>query len=374
MKLPVLSLDEYIAQAPKGMERVEVLPARTLPVSRPFCFTGTTELVESEREYFPPSLPVPALDVITLRNATVVGAGLVITEDGVALLGHDTLPAAQLTTLGRVDARHDPQARTLTFATPPKPPATLRKTAALLSRPGISVYFHLMVDILPRLFAIEETKTRCDAVLLLANTPKYFQALMAQGTEFGPDRQILGDGSPVKVKRLVIPRVLFRMDHWIYPELSAYLRRVGERLAGGATFGTLPRNVYSIRREMASDRRRMLNANALAGALEDAGYVEIASGSIPLAQQAAVFMNADNIVMSIGGHNANIGFAKPGAKVLYTFADYRFAYTAPSYLAAGAGAECGFTFGSALLNPYRKQHVEFLANIDATRKALAVMA
>ncbi|MEW6132905.1 MAG: glycosyltransferase family 61 protein [Pseudomonadota bacterium] len=374
MKFPVLTLDEYISKFPEKVERIDVLPARRQPVARPFCFSGTTDL-QAQNTYFPESLDIPALDIVTLRNATVVGAGLVITEDGFALLCHETLPLMHLGGIGRVSAKFNREERTLSFERPIEIESHIKKTAALLGRPGTAVYFHLMIDILPRLYALEIAKEYPDTLLLLHNTPAYFRNLLAQATAYGQDKHTLYTGQKgIKVDRLIVPRLLFRMDHWVYPELSLYLRKIGERLIGKSDFGTLPRKIYSIRREMKSDRRRMLNANAIAQVMEDAGFVEIPSGKLSMAQQAAVFMNADCLAMSIGGHNANIAFVKPGAKVLYTFADYDFNYTAPSYLAIGAGADCGFTFGAALLNPHRRQHVEFLAHVDATKEALKWMA
>lgn len=178
-------------------------------------------------------------------------------------------------------------------------------------------YFHWTLDTLGRLAAADSAALEaCDTVLVPAFTTSFQRDGFARaGLARSHRLQVVPKNATLRVQRMLVPWSIIR-DHRPHPCIVAYFND----LADGTAAATLPRRVYVDRR--GSRHRRMVNEEELVLALAQLGFQPVALESLSLAEQIALFAQAEIIVSPHGAGLANIVYARPGCRVIEIHIDF----------------------------------------------------
>ncbi|WP_234732452.1 glycosyltransferase family 61 protein [Acidocella facilis] len=199
-------------------------------------------------------------------------------------------------------------------------------------------FCHWLCDWLPRLAFLGSVSA--DKNVFVATSPlttKFqLESLMAAG--FTSDRIVqMKPHIAVRAERLIVPSDLGQIQHPAYkasPWALNYLR--GSIVANlvPQKIDDLPKKLY-ISREDAGGRR-ILNEEELMNRLEKFGFKSVSLVGRSLAEQAALFNNADNIVSLHGAALSNLVFTRRNARVVEVFPE---TYGTPAFaIIATAGA------------------------------------
>lgn len=198
----------------------------------------------------------------------------------------------------------------------PLPPAhRVEGTVLVLAAPGSDVYYHWLLDVLPRLEIARRAGFGPGGVdrVLVSGASLPFQAETLARLGIDPARTLDAAAHPhVVADRLVVPSYPGRPEHpprWACDFLrAALLPRVdGER----------PARLYVTRSDAAL--RRVVNEPEVREALEARGFRCVALTGMPVSEQAALFASADVVVGPHGSGLANLVFCAPGTRVVELF-------------------------------------------------------
>jgi len=236
---------------------------------------------------------------IRLADAIVTGDFLVIQSTGAVLVG------------GLVPDPADPLRLTVGLDAIGPGHAILRhgrskfaSRAVLLG--GSRNYYHWLIDHLPRLALLDAGD---DRPLIVNDNPAPFQIEMLAHLGIARDRLIgLASSDWLHVRDLVAPSLLAQSS-LPHPDALSWLRR---RFLSTAKTGS--RRIYVSRRKAA--KRRLVDEDRLASALEKANFLVVEAEEMSVAQQIALFAGADIIVAPHGAALANLAFATPGSLVV----------------------------------------------------------
>lgn len=188
-------------------------------------------------------------------------------------------------------------------------------TALLLANPNGKVYFHWLLELLPRLGLFE-------AVGML---PADFVCLVPQSGRFIID-SLVAAGVPLDKVEVMEPRVQYRvgrllatsdlMPQSMVATLAPLLREQLLDQANGAR--NFPSLVYITRRQ--SGLRTVVQERKLIELIEEFGGQAVALEDLSIQEQARLFNEATCIVAPHGSALANLAFCRPGTKVLELFA------------------------------------------------------
>lgn len=188
-------------------------------------------------------------------------------------------------------------------------------TNVLLARPGITVYGHWILDILPMAWIFFEAVKLGAArppfrFLIGADTPGWARAILAELFDIDDKRLLpFGSSEVLLVDDLLVPSLL-RVSPLISPSMEGFVRFVFDRLRiTAADAEGLPRR-FAIDRSHArlaeSDTlRTLLNPQEVFGALRDAGLTALAPETLPWRRQLALFSEAELVAGEFGSalHN-----------------------------------------------------------------------
>ncbi len=236
------------------------------------------------------------------------------------------------------------------FGTPPiahpvlcgsLPPARrLEGTVVVLAAPGSRVYYHWLLDVLPRVeiarragFGGEGTER-----FLVSGGSLAFQRETLAALGIGPERVLDTAHHPhVVAERLVAPSYPGRAEHpprWV----CDFLRRalLPERR------DPAPLRLYVSRSDAAG--RRVANEAEVERVLRARGFRTVVLGRMPVAEQAALFASAEAVAGPHGSGLANLAFCAPGTRVVELFAP---GYVNPCFwsLASQAGLDYAYLIG-----------------------------
>jgi hypothetical protein len=197
----------------------------------------------------------------------------------------------------------------------------LGETVILLAAPGIGVYGHWILQVIPRLHFLER-------VGLIGRYPIAVPSLAPWAVEilalYGVRREhliVLEESSVHEAARLLVPtnpccgHLLFKP--LVRAAWSSYRDRLAA-LAGADAPVTAERLFVSRRRWVGA--RKLLDYDGLAGALARAGYREVFPETLSLAAQAVSFENAPGTVGEQGSAMHNLAFSRPNTRHLILMA------------------------------------------------------
>jgi len=195
-------------------------------------------------------------------------------------------------------------------------------TVAVLSGLSGNVYFHWMVDILPRLEILKIHGIDLKEIdWFLVNSyqqPFQRESLKILGI---PEEKILeSDRYPyVQAKQLIVPSFPGYLG-WLPSWGLEFHRRVFlERIKQERKTENKPRNFYPERIYISRNNsryRRVFNEEEVISKLSQLGFVCIEPESMTLTEQIAIFAHAKVIMAAHGSGLTNIMFCRPGTKVI----------------------------------------------------------
>jgi capsular polysaccharide biosynthesis protein len=254
---------------------------------------------------------------------------------------------------------------------PPAPRQVPGRLGVLASR-GDRVYYHFLMDVLPRLGVLEQCPEVAppDRWYVPADLP--FQQQLLDLVGIGPDRRIDSSEAPhVQAECLVVPGLPgtnVQNPAWAVAFLRERLLPPGlERVPG--------RNLYVTRGD-SPNNRIVRNEDELLRALDGRGFRRIDPGQMPVVDQIRAFAEADVIVSAHGSALANIVFASPGACLIELFPR---GHVVPDYwkLACGVpGLEYRYVTGVGATDRCDRSRMlvsDVVADIDALEATLAAV-
>ncbi|NJL21616.1 MAG: glycosyltransferase family 61 protein [Leptolyngbyaceae cyanobacterium SM1_3_5] len=213
------------------------------------------------------------------------------------------------------------------------PPLRVNGRVAALSSLSGSVYFHWMIDLLPRLEILQQQFDLKQIDYFLVNSnQRSFQRETLQNFGINPDRIIESDCHPhIQVEQLIVPDFVSSLG-WAQPEAIAFLRKQflpkdhhnfslnfhqngygdlqheKERSPQDSPF------IYLSRTD--ARYRRLLNEDQVLEVLRPYGFVALTLDALSVAEQAALFARAQVIVAPHGSSLTNLVFCSPQTQVV----------------------------------------------------------
>src|SRR6476661_4570513 len=187
-------------------------------------------------------------------------------------------------------------------------------SVAVLSGLSGNVYFHWMVDVLPRIELLRLSgRDLAEIDWFLVNSCQHqFQreSLRIMGI---PEEKVLeSDRLPhIQATELIVPSFAGYLG-WPSGWAMDFLRR--EFLKGIIPSSSYPKRIYISRSK--ARYRRVLNEEDVVEVLENFGFVSILPESLSLAEQIAHFYHAEVIVAAHGSGLTNTIFCRQGTKVI----------------------------------------------------------
>ena len=187
-------------------------------------------------------------------------------------------------------------------------------TVAVLSGLSGNVYFHWMVDVLPRIELLRLSGIDFDKIdwFLVNNSQQPFQQETLKALGVPLNKILASDNHPhVQAKQLIVPSFPGYLG---WPPLWAidFLRRA--LLAGITPLSRYPERIYISRNK--ARYRRVLNEEEVMSELSKFGFVRIFLESLPLQEQISLFFHAKVIVAPHGSGLTNTMFCQSGTKVI----------------------------------------------------------
>jgi capsular polysaccharide biosynthesis protein len=197
----------------------------------------------------------------------------------------------------------------------PDPPQEVPGRLAVLAGRGDHSYYHFLIDILPRLAALEAPGVP-EPDRWYAPLQHGFQSQILELAGFLPGREVIdADLVPhVRAESLLTPT--FPDNHLRTPPWSVEFIR--ERLRDPALELVPGRRIY-VTRGTARNSRTVTNEIELREMLGDRGFSVVDPGALPVADQIRAFAEAEWIVSPHGAGLTNLAFASPGASVIEMF-------------------------------------------------------
>lgn len=194
-------------------------------------------------------------------------------------------------------------------------PEFVAGTVAVLSGLSGNVYFHWMVDILPRFDILRRrgyTVRSIDRFLINSyQAPFQKETLLKLGIPLG--KIIESDRHPhIRAERLIVPPFPDALG-WLSPSALAFHRRqfLSTSRRGDSQ---LPKRIYISRNQ--SSYRQVVNENEAIACLKKYGFVPVALEALSVERQALLFANAEAIVAPHGSGLTNLMFCRPGTTVI----------------------------------------------------------
>ncbi|GAB4304931.1 MAG: hypothetical protein Fur0025_46890 [Oscillatoriaceae cyanobacterium] len=188
-------------------------------------------------------------------------------------------------------------------------------TVAVLSGLSGNVYFHWLVDVLPRLDILHSSGIKWEEIdyFLINSLAQPFQreTLAALGI---PEAKIIeSDRHPhIQAKQLLVPSFPGHLG-WLQPQALQFLRR--EFLEKNPpNSSSYPERIYISRAK--ARYRRVINEAEVIEFLAQFGFQVIETESLSFFAQLAVFERAKIIVAPHGSGLTNIIFCRPGTQVI----------------------------------------------------------
>lgn len=272
--------------------------------------------------------------------------------------------------------KHDPAKHSIFDLETFPPLKQIEGKVAVLSGLSGNVYFHWMVDVLPRIELLRQSEIDFAEIdWFLVNNYRHSFQRETLATLGIPETKILeSDGYPhIQATELIVPSFPGYLG-WSSPWVIDFLRRSFlPKMAVGSSY---PERIYISRNK--ARYRRVLNEEEVVEQLSQHGFVRIFLETLPLAEQIALFFHAKVIISPHGSGLTNTVFCRPGTKVLefvsphyvshYYWANSHYLKLQHYYL-VGEVFECYPLRNLMYQNPLTE---DILINLSALKKMLEV--
>lgn len=284
-------------------------------VTHPTGFTTTAECVEhgAKITYLPEFTTQNHIPyVLTLNNGIAFGEGAIITQDGKILKDTETYGHDQQRLLK--NNRNIAEENYFYF----------NGTLAVISSPGQQCYYHWLLQILPRLYLLAQSKNNFDRIYLYKNNfiyPWQQETLSAVLTFLNiPQEKILyiPEDTVVQAQHLVVPSVFWSAtkDYFIaMPTVPQWFTLFFKNVFLKSIPNIKTSKKIFISRSKAS-YRKITNEHELSVYLETKGFSIHHLEELSIFEQTALIHNADVIIGCHGAGFANLIFCKPGTHII----------------------------------------------------------
>ncbi|MCT7952789.1 tetratricopeptide repeat protein [Ancylothrix sp. C2] len=211
--------------------------------------------------------------------------------------------------------RHDPNKHRIFNIEELPPIEKIDASVAVLSGLSGNVYFHWMVDILPRLNILRQSKIEFSKIdkFLINSITQPFQRETLSLLGIPSSKIIESDLHPhIQAKKLIVPSFAGHLG-WVEPASLKFLRQELLKQISLQNL-TYPERIYISRGK--ARYRRVLNEEELINYLEKFGFQSVTLEEIAVAEQITLFYHAKIIVAPHGSGLTNIIFCQTGTKII----------------------------------------------------------
>ncbi|MCC3594157.1 tetratricopeptide repeat protein [Microcoleus sp. PH2017_28_MFU_U_A] len=284
---------------------------------------GQAKTAFDSPETFVTSLPNGRAWIVPQKNSWMICNAIAIIDEQDRLLPE--LSREYPGELPGCDNQHSTQHRFLKLKPEELPPLEkIDGTVAVLAGLSGNVYFHWMVDILPRIEILHRWGVNLEEIdwFLVNSCQQPFQRETLKALGIPEYKIIESDRHPyIQAKHLIVPSFSGYLG-WLSIQGLEFLRRVfaGEQSpklpesCAGESKNTQPERIYISRNKCSY--RRVINEEQVIDFLSGFGFVPVLLESMTLNEQIALFASAKVIVAPHGSGLTNIIFCSPGTKVI----------------------------------------------------------
>jgi hypothetical protein len=244
-------------------------------------------------------------------------SGFVAVLPGARLCGtmcHIVTPDDKLLAEFSLEWKKRPEHRSI-YERPTLPPLReLPGTAALLAIKDSGVYYHWMLDVLPRLLLLRRCGIVPDYYILNGHRQAPFQLATLEMLGVPRSRIVYSsDTLHIQPEKLVVPG----FTSGIRARWACDFLRTGMMVGQGIEPVQGYERIY-ISREQAR-KRKLLNETEALGVLEKRGFRKVTLEALPLREQIRIFASAQIVAGPHGAGFTNLLFSRPGTKVIELF-------------------------------------------------------
>ncbi|MGJ3245148.1 MAG: tetratricopeptide repeat protein [Elainellaceae cyanobacterium] len=215
--------------------------------------------------------------------------------------------------------RHDPRRHRFFQLDNPPPVECISGRVAVLSGLSGHVYYHWMVDVLPRVEILRRGKLDLTEIdyFVVNNVNQSFQRDTLAMLGLSPEKLICSDRHPhIQADELVVPSFPGHLD-WVPLETLNVVRQMFTKAVDSTPDPTptdCPKRLYISRSK--ARYRHVLNETEVIDQLQPLGFVPVVLESLPVDRQIELFAHADIIISPHGAGLTNLIFCKTGTQVV----------------------------------------------------------
>ncbi|MGB3557166.1 MAG: tetratricopeptide repeat protein [Geitlerinemataceae cyanobacterium] len=196
-----------------------------------------------------------------------------------------------------------------------EPLERIEGTVAVLTGLSGNVYYHWMVDILPRLEILRRSSIDWDEIdwFLVNSVEKPFQRETLRKLGVPDDKILESDRHPhIQADRLIVPSFGGHLG-WITDWTLKFLRQsfLPQKTSSIEKY---PQRIYISR--SSARYRHLLNESEIIKLLEKSGFTTVTLEKLSLEEQVTLFSQAKTIVAPHGSGLTNLIFCQPGTQVV----------------------------------------------------------
>ncbi|PSF39492.1 capsular biosynthesis protein [Aphanothece hegewaldii CCALA 016] len=214
--------------------------------------------------------------------------------------------------------KHDPAIHGMFRRNVLPPLKSIQGTVVALTGLSGHMYYHWMMDILPRLNILQRSNWADEPVdwYLINTIEQDFQRETLTKLGIKSEQLLSSDQYPyIQATKLIIPSFPGH-PHWATPESINFLRNHFFN-SSNTTSLTSPKRLYISRSN--ANHRQIINEIEVKQLLESMGFLTVFPEQYSLAEQVNMFQNAEIIVAPHGGGLTNLIFCRPGTKIIEFF-------------------------------------------------------
>ena len=219
---------------------------------------------------------------------------------------------------------HDATRHSLLRREEPLPPSQrISGRVAILSGLSGHIYYHWLFDVLPRIEILQQDLQEQGLDLssidyfVVNNFEKSYQLETLAALGIPTQKMMASDRTPhIEADELIVPSFAGHFD-WVPPSSIDFLRQTF--LSRNAPYKASPK-IYISRQQ--AKYRQIFNEPEVIELLSRFGFVSVVLETLTVAEQAALFAQAEVIVSPHGSGLANLAFCSPKATVVECFSPH----------------------------------------------------
>jgi len=238
-----------------------------------------------------------------LRDVTVVSSA------GIMTVGDEVIDE----TLAHTDAEnHGYASRSDRITLRPRDTKVLDGTSITILAGAKGNYYHSVMEGLMRLSIMPDHFFNAASTILCTKGAVRQREMLELCSIPGRAHLLeIDDDQALHVERLIFPWSAHGLSSY-HPCVSAFYDRMSRNVP--AANGPTHRRIYLDRR--ASPQRRLLNEDEIVARLAALGFVPVLAETLSAADQVRLFRQADMIVAPHGAGLTNLGFCRPGCRIV----------------------------------------------------------